>query len=64
MPVSLFMDVHVPQAITDQLRLRGVDVMTAQEDGSDELDDTVLLARDGDAKDNLHAGHSIPRVGD
>jgi hypothetical protein len=27
------MDVHVPWAITAELRLRGVDVLTAQEDG-------------------------------
>jgi hypothetical protein len=39
------MDVHVPQAITDQLRRRGVDVLTAIEDGSDQLDDDVLLER-------------------
>ena len=45
MPVALYMDVHVPQAITDQLRLRGVDVITAQEDGSAELHDDVLLLR-------------------
>ena len=41
----LFMDVHVPQAITDQLRHRGVDVLTAIEDGSAELDDADLLER-------------------
>ncbi len=34
MPVPLYMDVHVPQAITDQLRRRGVDVLTAIEDKS------------------------------
>ena len=45
MPVALYMDVHVPQAITDQLRLRGVDVITAQEDGSAELRDEELLLR-------------------
>ena len=45
MPVALYMDVHVPQAITEQLRLRGVDVITAQEDGSAELHDDQLLLR-------------------
>jgi hypothetical protein len=45
MAVALFMDVHVPQAITDQLRRRGVDVLTALEDGSAELDDADLLER-------------------
>lgn len=45
MSVPLYMDVHVPQAITDQLRQRGADVLTAIEDGSDQLDDDVLLER-------------------
>jgi predicted nuclease of predicted toxin-antitoxin system len=39
------MDVHVQSAITSGLRRRGVDVLTAQEDGSDELDDPDLLDR-------------------
>jgi hypothetical protein len=43
MPISLYMDVHVPQAIIDQLRRRGVDVLTAIEDGSDLLPDEELL---------------------
>lgn len=41
----VYMDVHVPFAITAGLRLRGVDVLTAQEDGSAELDDELLLDR-------------------
>ena len=41
----LYMDVHVPFAITAGLRLRGVDVLTAQEDGTAEVDDDVLLDR-------------------
>jgi hypothetical protein len=45
MAVALFMDVHVPQAITDQLRRRGVDVLTAIEDGLAEATDEQLLAR-------------------
>jgi Domain of unknown function (DUF5615) len=45
MPVRLYMDVHVPQAITEQLRRRGVDIVTAIEDHADELDDDVLLVR-------------------
>ena len=32
MAILLYMDVHIPQAITDQLRRRGVDVLTAIED--------------------------------
>jgi len=43
--MKLFMDVHVHSAITDQLRLRGVDVLTAQEDGSREFPDSLLLDR-------------------
>jgi hypothetical protein len=39
------MDVHVPQSITDQLRRRGVDVLTAIEDDSAELADEALLER-------------------
>ena len=39
------MDVHVPMAITEQLRRRGVDVLTAIEDGADTLKDEQLLAR-------------------
>jgi len=39
------MDVHVPRAVTTALRLRGIDVITAQEDGSAELDDRSLLER-------------------
>jgi hypothetical protein len=41
----LYLDVHVPIAIANQLRQRGVDVITAQEDGSAELTDEELLAR-------------------
>jgi predicted nuclease of predicted toxin-antitoxin system len=41
----LYMDVHVPFAITAGLRLRGVDVLTAQEDDATKLDDAVLLDR-------------------
>ena len=45
MPLALYMDVHVPRAITNGLRRRGVEVITAQEDGSAELDDPPLLDR-------------------
>ena len=45
MSVKLYMDVHVHRAITDGLRLRGVDVLTAQSDGSATLSDTDLLNR-------------------
>ena len=39
------MNVHVPQAITEQLRRRGVDVLTAIEDNSATLADDQLLER-------------------
>ncbi|HEY9798644.1 MAG TPA: DUF5615 family PIN-like protein [Leptolyngbyaceae cyanobacterium] len=45
MAIALYMDVHVPQSITDQLRRRGVDVLTAIEDDSAELADEALLER-------------------
>ncbi|MBP6824083.1 MAG: DUF5615 family PIN-like protein [Acidobacteria bacterium] len=45
MSISLYMDVHVPFAITSGLRLRGIDVMTAQEDGTTRLEDDKLLDR-------------------
>jgi len=45
MPVPLYLDVNVPQSITDQLRERGVNVVTAIEDGARELTDRELLER-------------------
>jgi hypothetical protein len=43
--VALYMDVHVHRALTDGLRSRGVDVLTAQEDGTTEWEDPDLLER-------------------
>lgn len=45
MPIPLYMNEHVPRAITIGLRLRGVDVITAQEDGAGGMDDPELLDR-------------------
>ncbi|MCZ6872930.1 MAG: DUF5615 family PIN-like protein [bacterium] len=45
MPIAFYMDHHVPRAITVGLRLRGVDVITAYEDESQELTDAKLLDR-------------------
>jgi hypothetical protein len=45
MPVSLYMDHHVPRPIASGLRLRGVDVLTAAEDGAALLADPDLLDR-------------------
>ena len=39
------MDVHVPRAITQGLRLRGIVVLTAQEDAARRLTDPELLDR-------------------
>lgn len=45
MSVALYMDTHVHSAVTEQMRRRGVDVLTAQDDDSDDLDDEKLLSR-------------------
>ncbi len=45
MSIKLYMDVHVRRAVTDGLRLRGVDVLTAREDGAAEFEDDKLLDR-------------------
>ena len=45
MSISLYMDVHVPRAITDGLRLRRVDVLTAHGDDGSRLNDAELLDR-------------------
>ena len=39
------MDMHVRSAIREGVRQRGVDVLTAQEDGTTRLDDPELLDR-------------------
>lgn len=45
MAIALYMDVHIPQSITAQLRRCNVDVLTAQEDDTLELPDDQLLKR-------------------
>jgi hypothetical protein len=45
MATRLYMDVHVPQSISDQLRRRGADVITAIEDGLQAAPDDELLER-------------------
>lgn len=45
MTLALYMDVHVDRAITAGLQQRGVDVLTAQEDGFRTAPDEVLLER-------------------
>ncbi len=43
--LALYMDQHVPAAITSGLRDRGMDVVTAFDDGFAEAQDDALLAR-------------------
>ena len=50
MPANLYMDVHVPQAVTNQLRRRGVDVVTTNDDGTGLLGDESLLSRSTELK--------------
>lgn len=45
MATKLYMDVHVPRPIPEQLRRRGVDVLTAWEDDATLLADADLLDR-------------------
>jgi hypothetical protein len=45
MAIALYMDVHVPQSITIQLRRRHIDVLTAQEDNTITRPDHELLER-------------------
>jgi len=45
MSLGLYMDVHVPLPITRGLRRRGVEVLTAQQDGTTRLSDPELLDR-------------------
>jgi hypothetical protein len=43
--LSLYMDEHVPSAITDRLWPRGIDVLTVQEDGRQRTADNLLIDR-------------------
>lgn len=45
MPVSFYFDHNVKRAVAEGLRLRGVDVLTALEDGTQRLADAELLDR-------------------
>lgn len=42
------MDVHVRRSVTAALRARGIDALTAQDDGCDQFDDAALLGRAGE----------------
>ncbi|MEX2142778.1 MAG: DUF5615 family PIN-like protein [Pirellulales bacterium] len=43
--LSLYMDVHAHGTVTRELRVRGVDVLTVQEDHRRKADDEELLER-------------------
>jgi predicted nuclease of predicted toxin-antitoxin system len=45
MAIRFYLDVHVPRAIAFGLRLRGVDILTAQDDGAERLADEAVLQR-------------------
>ena len=45
MAIDIYMDHHIPRAITEGLRLRQVNVITAWEDGTHSYDDSELLTR-------------------
>ncbi len=45
MSLALYMDEHIHRAVTIGLRLRGVDVLTVQEDGRAGLPDSFVLDR-------------------
>ena len=45
MALSLYMDVHVPMAVTEALRRGGLDILTSQDDGTATEDDEALLVR-------------------
>lgn len=72
MSVALYFDVQVRAAIAEGLRLRGVDVLTAQEDDAAMMDDPDLLDRAGDLgrviftqdQDFLREAHSRQEIGE
>ncbi len=45
MSVKFYMDVHIPRSITTALKLRGVDVLTAQDDSRITATDSQLIDR-------------------
>ncbi len=45
MTLALYIDEHVRRAITNGLKLRGIDVLTVQEDGRTGTPDPILLDR-------------------
>ncbi len=50
--IPLYMDEHIPRAVTVGLRLKGLDVLTVQEDGFSGKSDPELLNRASSLKDD------------
>jgi Domain of unknown function (DUF5615) len=50
MSLALYMDVHIPMAITEALRRKGLDILRSQDDGTTRLNDALLLQRATDLK--------------
>lgn len=50
MPVSLYMDEHVPRAITVGLPRKSIDILTVQDENLHGIDDADLLDRAGQLK--------------
>jgi hypothetical protein len=57
------MDVHIRRAVTSALRLRSIDVLTAQEDGAAEFNDDRLLERATELGRVLVESYAIPGNG-
>ena len=47
MSLSYYFDEHVPSAIANGVRARGIDVLYVQDDGHGHVDDDILLDRAG-----------------
>lgn len=45
MPLAVYMDVHVPASVSEGLRRKQIDVLTAQDDAAGRMADDDLLAR-------------------
>ena len=50
MVLKLYIDVHVPAAITESFAQHHIDVLTGQDDGTREAEDAALLQRATDSR--------------
>ena len=58
--IALYMDHNVPRAITVGLRLHGVDVITAYEDGADDMDDSAFRTQSVGSKGMMAWSDPMP----